>query len=67
MAEIKLKPCPFCDFSSNDVGETINTNGDDFVMIEDEDGITLATDDKHFRILKINYCPICGRKFEQEG
>ena len=58
------KGCEYCDFSSGDVGATINTSGDDFVMIADDEekSITLATDDKHFRTLKINNCPMCGRK-----
>ena len=58
------KGCEYCDFSSGEVGATINTSGDDFVMIADDKdkSITLATDDEHFKLLKINYCPMCGRK-----
>lgn len=56
------KHCKHCDFSSGNVGVTINTSGDDFVMIKSKESISLATDDKHFLLLNINYCPICGRK-----
>lgn len=60
----RKKGCEYCDFSSNDVGATINTMGDDFVMItnSEDKSITLATDDTHFKTLKINFCPMCGRK-----
>lgn len=64
----KLKPCPYCDFSESDVSERINTSGDPFVMIKDgEQEFTLCTDDQHFEILSINYCPMCGRNLKQEG
>lgn len=55
------KGCEYCDFSSGDVGATINNCGDDLVLIRSEDGVSIATDDNHFKIAKINFCPVCGR------
>lgn len=53
--------CEYCSFKNTDTN-TINTSGDNFVLIKNENEITLATDDKYFRTLKISYCPICGKK-----
>ena len=53
--------CKYCSFKNTDTN-TINTSGDNFVLIKNENEITLATDDKYFRTLKISYCPICGKK-----
>lgn len=53
--------CEYCDFSSGDVGATLNNCGDDFVLIRSEDGISIATDDKHFKMVGVKFCPNCGR------
>lgn len=71
-AEIAQPPyrkegCEYCDFSRFDVGARMNTSGDRFVMIKSEDGVNLASDDKYFRLLKINYCPMCGRKLKSDN
>lgn len=64
----KSNSCPYCDFSESDVSERIITNGDPFVMIKaGEQEFTLCTDDRHFEMLSINYCPMCGRDLRQEG
>jgi hypothetical protein len=59
--------CEYCDFSSGDVGATINNVGDDFMLIKSENDISLASDNKEFNLLKINYCPNCGRKLDWEA
>lgn len=72
----ELKPCPlfgektpsresgceFCDFSSGGVSGTINNKGDDFLLVQSDDDVCIATDDNHFRLLKIDFCPMCGKR-----
>lgn len=55
--------CPYCRFDY-DTGDNMNNCGDDFVLIRSKEDktVSIATDDKHFRTLNIQYCPICGRK-----
>lgn len=54
--------CECCDFSSGDVGSAMSNVGDDFYIIKSDDGVSMATDGKHFSLLKINFCPMCGRR-----
>ena len=60
-----MNDCKACNFEQN-TGEVINNNGDDFIIIRngepDKSTYNLATDEKHFYTLEINYCPMCGRK-----
>jgi len=58
--------CEYCDFSSGDIGGIINNVGDSFVMIKSENSISLATDDCLFKMLKLSYCPMCGRKLVEQ-
>ena len=58
--------CEYCDFSSGDVGAVINNSEDSFVLISTPEGVVIATDDKHFKTLKIDYCPMCGRELRKE-
>jgi len=60
------KGCEYCDFSSGDTGGIINNVGDSFVMIKSENSISIATDDCLFKMLKLSYCPMCGRKLVEE-
>lgn len=55
--------CSYCRFDL-DTGANMNNCGDDFVLIHDKEDktVSIATDDKHFRTLNIQYCPMCGRK-----
>lgn len=66
--------CEFCDFSKspwNDVGKDVNNAGDSFAMIKaKENGVTkynLVTGEKHFYMLNVNYCPLCGEKLTERG
>ncbi len=59
--------CEHCDFSSGDIGSSINNSGDDFIMVKSDDDVSIVTEDKHFLLLKIKYCPMCGRKLEPKG
>lgn len=59
--------CPYCHFE-HDTGENINNRGDNFILIRstDDNTVSLATDDKHFKLLNIKYCPMCGRNLTNE-
>lgn len=60
------KRCEYCDFSSGDVGGTL-PGPDNFQLIRSEDGIWLVSDGYgHFRSVKINCCPMCGRDLKKE-
>lgn len=54
--------CPYCCFK-NDVGKIINNAGDDFTIMkhDNEEHFSLVTGTHECHILKINYCPVCGR------
>ncbi len=60
------KGCECCNFSSSDVGSSINNVGDDFILIKSDDGVSMATDGKHFSLLKIKFCPMCGRRLNND-
>ena len=64
--EAREKGCEYCDFSSGNVGAIIKNSGDGFILIQSKDGVSIATDDSHFKMLKIAYCPMCGRKLVKE-
>jgi hypothetical protein len=54
--------CSCCDFTNTNAGKSINTTGDSFVCVKQNNEIYLATDDEEFKMVKINYCPFCGRQ-----
>lgn len=57
----KRKGCNYCLRN-----KTINTNGDEFGIFKDDDGIyKLCTEGNHFLIMKSNYCPVCGRELNK--
>jgi hypothetical protein len=58
--------CEYCDFSSGATGACIGNVGDSFILIQSENGVSIATDDAHFKMLNITFCPMCGRKLEQK-
>ena len=48
--------------------KTINTSGDSFTITVDEkeNRSFLSTNGAHFFTMDIRYCPICGRKLEED-
>lgn len=56
--------CAYCDLSSGNVGETIENQGDNFLMIKTPEGVSFVADNKHFSLLRIKFCPMCGRNLE---
>lgn len=56
------KGCNYCLRS-----KSFSTNGVDFFSITDDkenNRTFLSTDGKHFLVVDIMYCPVCGRKFK---
>lgn len=59
--------CPYCHFDL-DTGENMNNRGDNFILIRstDDKTVSLATNDKNFKLLNIKHCPMCGRNLTNE-
>ena len=64
---MRKKYCPHCDFTISSAGLPIKNAGDKFILCRDEASgdVTLCTDERRFYILKVNFCPMCGRAFDE--
>ena len=61
------KGCEYCDFSSGDVGALFDGE-DEFFLVTGDNEYFIATDGKGiFRETKIKFCPMCGRRLEDNN
>ncbi len=61
-----MKKCKYCNIKHG-TGEFINNNGDEFlIMHEQGEKYRIATNNRnHFCMLKIKFCPMCGRRLKK--